>query len=66
LSRRQFTKEFKLAVAQGVWVHVRFFCVGMPTKLAAGPFDSVENGVLREAILVFRGDLRNQTLTVQF
>jgi hypothetical protein len=30
-------KEFKLAVAQGVWVLVRFLCVGTPTKLTGSP-----------------------------
>jgi hypothetical protein len=37
LSLRLFTKEFKLAVAQGVWVPERSFCARTRTMLAGDP-----------------------------
>jgi hypothetical protein len=38
LSLRLFTKEFKLAVAQGVWVPERSFCAGTRTNWQGSPF----------------------------
>jgi hypothetical protein len=37
LSPRQFTREFKLVVAQGAWVPERSFCARTRTMLAGDP-----------------------------